>query len=48
MTNKQELLKTVIADAKAIKATSLANAKVALEEAFNNRFSAVFADKLRE
>jgi hypothetical protein len=42
------LLKEAIADAKAVRATALANAKAALEEAFNNRFSAVFADKLRE
>jgi molybdopterin converting factor small subunit len=42
------LLKEAIADAKAVRATALANAKVALEEAFNSRFSAVFADKLRE
>lgn len=42
------LLKEAIADAKAVRATALANAKASLEEAFNNRFSAVFADKLRE
>lgn len=42
------LLKEAIADAKAVRATALANAKAALEEAFNSRFSAVFADKLRE
>jgi hypothetical protein len=42
------LLKEAIADAKAVRATALANAKAALEEAFNQRFEAVFADKLRE
>ncbi len=42
------LLKEAIADAKAVRATSLANAKLSLDEAFNQRFSAVFADKLRE
>ena len=42
------LLKEAIADARAVKATALANAKAALDEAFNQRFSAVFADKLRE
>jgi len=43
-----KLLKESIIDAKAVRATALANAKAALEEAFNQRFSAVFADKLRE
>lgn len=42
------LLKEAIADAKAVRATSLANAKAALEEAFSKRFESVFADKLRE
>jgi hypothetical protein len=42
------LLKEAIADAKAVRATALANARISLEEAFNQRFSAVFADKLRE
>ena len=42
------LLKEAIADARAVRATALANAKASLEEAFNSRFSAVFADKLRE
>jgi len=42
------LLKEAIADAKAVRATALANAKASLEEAFNSRFEAVFADKLRE
>lgn len=47
-TPNSNLLKEAIADAKAVRATALANAKAALEEAFNQRFSAVFADKLRE
>lgn len=45
---KSTLLQEAIADAKAVRATALANAKSALEEAFTQRFSAVFADKLRE
>lgn len=48
MPTNSNLLKEAIVDAKAVRATSLANAKMALEEAFNQRFSAVFADKLRE
>ena len=43
-----ELLKSAIADAKAVRATALANAKAALEEAFAPRFEAMFADKLKE
>jgi len=43
-----ELLKEAIADAKAVRATALANAKAALEEAFAPRFEAMFADKLKE
>lgn len=43
-----ELLKEAIADAKAVRATSLANAKAALEEAFAPRFEAMFAEKLKE
>jgi hypothetical protein len=43
-----ELLKEAIADAKAVRATALANAKASLEEAFAPRFEAMFADKLRE
>lgn len=42
------LLKEAIADAKAVRATALANAKVALEEAFAPRFEAMFANKLKE
>lgn len=43
-----DMLKEAIADAKAIRATALANAKIALEEAFAPRFHAMFADKLKE
>jgi hypothetical protein len=42
------LLKEAIADAKAVRATALANAKVALEEAFAPRFQKMLAGKLRE
>lgn len=42
------LLKEAIADAKAVRQTALANAKVALEEAFSERYHAMFADKLKE
>jgi len=45
---ESNLLKEAIADAKAVRATALANAKVALEEAFAPRFHAMFADKLKE
>jgi len=42
------LLKEAIADAKAVRQTALANAKVALEEAFNEKYQAMFAQKLKE
>lgn len=42
------LLKEAIADAKAVRQTALANAKVALEEAFSERYHAMFAEKLKE
>ena len=42
------LFKEAIADAKAVRQTALANAKVALEEAFTDRYKAMFAEKLRE
>ena len=41
------LLKEAIADAKAVRQTALANAKVALEEAFNDKYQKMFAEKLR-
>jgi len=42
------LLKEAIADAKAVRQIALANAKVALEEAFSERYQAMFAEKLKE
>jgi len=42
------LLKEAIADAKAVKQTALANAKVALEEAFSEKYQQMFAEKLKE
>jgi hypothetical protein len=42
------LLKEAIADAKAVRQTALANAKVALEEAFSEKYHAMFAEKLAE
>lgn len=43
-----ELLKEAIADAKAVRVTAYANAKASLQERFDKRFEAVFADRLRE
>ena len=48
MTINSELLKSAIADAKAVRAIALANAKASLEEAFAPRFEAMFAEKLKE
>jgi len=42
------LLKEAIADAKAVRATALANAKAALEEAFNTKAEAMLAEKLKQ
>jgi hypothetical protein len=42
-----KLLKEAIADAKAVKETALANAKIALEEAFTPRLNAILSQKLR-
>jgi hypothetical protein len=48
MTNNRDLLKEAIADAKAVKETAIANAKLALEETFNpflkERLAAVLAE----
>ena len=44
----REMLKECIADAKTIKETAIANAKVALEEAFTPQLTAMFAEKLNE
>jgi len=43
-----KLLKEAIADAKAVKETALANAKLALEEAFTPRLQSILSKKLRE
>lgn len=40
------LLAEAIADAKAVRQQALANAKIALEEAFGKRFEDMFAEKL--
>ena len=42
-----DLLKEAIADAKAVRATALANAKAALEEAFQPKLEAMLAEKLK-
>ena len=43
-----ELLKEAIADAKAVRATALANAKAALEEAFTPKLQSMLAEKLKD
>jgi len=48
MNGKSDLLKEAIADAKAVKETALANAKIALEEAFSPRIEAMLSTKLSE
>jgi len=45
---KSDLLKEAIADAKAVKETALANAKIALEEAFAPRIQSMLSTKLAE
>jgi len=45
---KSDLLKEAIADAKAVKETALANAKLALQEAFAPRIQSVLSAKLSE
>jgi len=45
---KSDLLKEAIADAKAVKETALANAKIALEEAFAPRIHGMLSAKLSE
>jgi len=42
-----DLLKEAIADAKAVRATALANAKAALEESFKPTLEAMLAEKLK-
>jgi len=46
--NTKDLLKEAIADAKAVRETALAQAKLALEEAFTPRLQSMFAAKLQE
>ena len=48
MDGKSDLLKEAIADAKAVKETALANAKIALEEAFAPRIQSMLSTKLSE
>jgi len=43
---KSDLLKEAIADAKAVKETALANAKIALQEAFAPRLERMLSTKL--
>jgi hypothetical protein len=45
--SNSKLLKQAIADAKAVKETALANAKLALEEAFTPRLQSILSQKLR-
>ena len=42
-----DLLKEAIADAKAVRETALANAKVALEEAFTPRLKSMLSKKIQ-
>lgn len=44
----EETLREAIADAKAVRAQALANARAALEEAFSKRFEEVFAEKFKQ
>ena len=43
-----DLLKEAIADAKAVRETALANAKMALEEAFTPQLKSMLSAKLKE
>ena len=42
-----DLLKEAIADAKAVRETALANAKIALEEAFTPRLTSMLSQKIQ-
>ncbi len=42
------LLKEAIADAKAVRETAIANAKLALEEAFTPRLQSMLSNKIEE
>ena len=43
-----KLLKEAIADAKAVRETAIANAKLALEEAFTPKLQSMLSAKIRE
>ena len=45
---RKDLLSEAIADAKAVKETALANAKLALEEAFTPKLQSMISAKLAE
>ena len=45
---KNDLLREAIADAKAVREVALANAKLALEEAFTPRLQSMLSKKLSE
>merc|ERR1711934_1117108 len=45
---KRDILKEAIADAKAVKETAIANAKIALEEAFTPHLKSMLSAKLEE
>src|SRR6056300_232435 len=47
MSTKSNLLKEAIADAKAVRETAIANAKIALEEAFTPRLQSILSKKLQ-
>ena len=46
--SKSKLLKEAIADAKAVRETAIANAKIALEEAFTPRLQSILSKKIQE
>ena len=48
MARRRDLLAEAIADAKAVKETALANAKLALEEAFTPKLQSMISAKLAE
>ena len=48
MARRKDLLSEAIADAKAVKETALANAKLALEEAFTPKLQSMISAKLAE
>ena len=48
MARRKDLLSEAIADAKAVRATAIANAKIALEEAFTPRLQSILSQKLQQ